>query len=212
MQSVAASLIAFTATAGVLTMTPGLDTALVLRTAANEGPRRAALAGLGIATGCFIWAAIVAAGLGVLLEASRLCYAILRWIGAAYLMWIGYRLLRHPRSSAFVPGAANEGGGRGASRVAFVRGALTNLLNPKVGIFYVSFLPQFVPNDVPVPPYTLLLGGIHALLGVIWFVCLIVATRPLSLFLRRASVVRALDRVTGGIFMAFGAGLAIESA
>jgi threonine/homoserine/homoserine lactone efflux protein len=207
MQSIATSLIAFTAAAGLLTMTPGLDTALVLRTAASEGPRRAALAGLGIVAGCFVWAAIVAAGLGMLLEASRLCYIALRWIGAAYLMWVGYRMLRHPRSSSFVPGAPNESTGH----TAFVRGALTNLLNPKVGIFYVSFLPQFIPSDVAVAPYTMLLGGIHALLGAIWFMCLIMATRPLSAFLRRASVVRILDRATGGIFMAFGAGLAIES-
>jgi threonine/homoserine/homoserine lactone efflux protein len=207
MHSITTSLIAFTAAAALLTMTPGLDTALVLRTAASEGPRRAALAGAGIVVGCFGWAAVVAAGLGVLLEASRVCYAVLRWTGAAYLVWVGYRMLRHPRTTAFAPGAARDGAGH----AAFVRGALTNLLNPKVGIFYVSFLPQFIPSGVSVVPYTLLLGAIHALLGAIWFLCLILATRPLSAFLRRASVVRILDRATGGIFVAFGASLALES-
>src|SRR5262249_37715155 len=96
-------------------------------------------------------------------------------------------------------------------RGAFARGALTNLLNPKVGIFYVSFLPQFIPAGVSVAPFTLLLGAIHAVLGLIWFLTLIAATRPLTQWLRRPAVVRRLDRMTGGIFIAFGVRLAIES-
>jgi threonine/homoserine/homoserine lactone efflux protein len=206
MQSITTSLIAFTTTASLLTIAPGLDTALVLRTAASEGSRPAALAGFGIVTGCFAWAAVVASGLGVLLEASRLAYTVLRWLGAGYLVWVGFNMFRHPRR-AFVADAPELRVGH----TAFVRGALTNLLNPKVGIFYVSFLPQFIPSDVSVAPYTMLLGAIHALVGAIWFLCLISATRPLASFLRRAAVVQTLDRVTGGIFIAFGVGLMIES-
>ena len=85
MHFVAAALIAFTAAASLLTVTPGLDTALVLRTAAADGARPAALAGLGIAGGCLIWAALVAVGLGALLAASELAYRILRFAGAARL-------------------------------------------------------------------------------------------------------------------------------
>jgi threonine/homoserine/homoserine lactone efflux protein len=88
---------------------------------------------------------------------------------------------------------------------------LTNLLNPKVGVFYVSFLPQFVPPNVSVGPYMLLLGAIHALIGLIWFACLITATRPISALLRRPVVVQTCDRLTGAVFMAFGLGLALES-
>jgi threonine/homoserine/homoserine lactone efflux protein len=206
MQSIATSLMTFTAAASLLTVTPGLDTALVLRTAATEGSRRAALAGLGIVVGCLAWAAVVAAGLGVLLEAPQLAYTVLRWVGAAYLVWVGYQLLRHPRTT-FATGVPELRAGRGA----FARGALTNLLNPKVGIFYVSFLPQFVPDNVPVVPYTMLLGTLHALLGAVWFACLIGATRPLTRVMRRGSVVQFLDRATGGIFIAFGVALAAES-
>ena len=199
------SLIAFVAAASLLTITPGLDTALVLRTAAAESPRRAALAALGIAVGCLAWAGLVAVGLASLLAVSRLAYALLRWAGAAYLVWLGYRMLRRPREAFLVAG---ETGGEGA---AFARGALTNLLNPKVGVFYVSFLPQFVPHGVSVPGFILLLGAIHACLGLAWFACLIAASRPLTRFLRRPGLVRALDRVTGGLFVAFGLGLALES-
>jgi threonine/homoserine/homoserine lactone efflux protein len=206
MHTIATSLLAYIAVAALLTITPGLDTALVLRTAASEGSRRAFYAGLGIVTGCLAWAAIVAAGLGALLVASKLAYATLRWVGAGYLLYVGFNMLRGPRRSF-----ASEMTERSHGRRAFARGALTNLLNPKVGIFYVSFLPQFIPNDVPVAPYTMLLGAIHGLLGLIWFTTLIAATRPIALWLRRPAVVQMLDRVTGGIFVAFGARLAIES-
>jgi threonine/homoserine/homoserine lactone efflux protein len=204
MPSVAAALIAFTAAAGLLTVAPGLDTALVLRTAATDGPRPAALAGLGIAGGCLVWAALVAVGLGALLAASELAYQILRFAGAAYLIYIGYRMLRHPRRGFLIAGVTARGGG------ALARGALTNLLNPKVGVFYVSFLPQFVPHGVPVAPFILLLGLIHAVLGLVWFACLIIATRPIARLLRRPAVVTSVDRVTGGLFVAFGVGLALE--
>jgi threonine/homoserine/homoserine lactone efflux protein len=148
----------------------------------------------------------VAFGLGALLAASQLAYTVLRWIGAAYLLWVGYKLLRHPRRE-FLPQAHSAQ----RQRAAFATGALTNLLNPKVGVFYVSFLPQFVPQGVHVGPYILMLGAIHALLGLIWFACLIAATRPISTFIRRPAVVQACDRLTGGVFMAFGVGLALES-
>jgi threonine/homoserine/homoserine lactone efflux protein len=190
----------------LLTITPGLDTALVLRTAAGGSPRRAALAGLGIVTGCLVWAVLVAFGLGALLAASKLAYTVLRWIGATYLLWVGYKMLRNPRR---VYASASESSATHGT--AFATGALTNLLNPKVGIFYVSFLPQFVPPSVSVGPYVLLLGAIHALLGLIWFSCLIAATRPIADFIKRPVVVQALDRLTGGVFVAFGLGLALES-
>jgi threonine/homoserine/homoserine lactone efflux protein len=206
MISILASLASFIAAASLLTIAPGLDTALVLRTTAIAGPRQAALTSLGIAVGCFCWATLVAVGLGALLAASEVAYTALRWIGAAYLVYIGYKMLRHPRRN-FLPEARDDD----SRHRAFTTGVLTNLLNPKVGVFYVSFLPQFVPQDVPVAPYILLLGAIHALLGLIWFACLIAATQPIARFLKRPSVVRTCDRLTGGMFVAFGIGLALQS-
>jgi len=207
MQTVSVSLIAFIAAASLLTITPGLDTALVIRTAATSGSRQAALAGVGICAGCFAWGILVALGLGALLLASQLAYTALKWVGAAYLIWAGIRMIRHPRDNFTVERIDSSRG----NRTALVTGLLTNLLNPKVGVFYVSFLPQFVPHGVPVAPYILMLAAIHAVLGLIWFACLITATRPISRFLRRPMVVRGCDRVTGGVFVAFGIGLAIDS-
>ena len=199
------SLIAFTLAAALLTVTPGLDTALVLRTAAAEGPRRAFAAALGICLGCLAWGTLVAVGLGVLLEASEFAYLVLKWIGAAYLLYLGVRLILVPRDDA-------QGGEASfpARATWFLRGLLTNLLTPKVGAFYVSFLPQFIPAGANVPSTTLLLAGVHAGLGLLWFLLLIGATRPLAKVLRRPGLVRGLDRVTGGVLIFFGLRLAFS--
>ena len=200
----AAALIAFVLAAGLLTVTPGIDTALVLRTAGVEGARKAALAGLGIALGCLAWGVFVALGLGLLLQASELAYTILRWAGAAYLVWLGIKLIRSRREGLIEAEAEKTDGGAWLRR-----GLLTNLLNPKVGIFYVSFLPQCIPAGADVQSTTILLAAIHAGLGLAWFGALILATRPIAAALRRPGTVRLLDRLTGGLFLMFGARLAL---
>lgn len=205
--TVAAALLAFSVAAGLLTITPGLDTALVLRTAAAEGPRRAALAGLGIVTGCLAWGAAVALGLGALLAASTLAFTALKWVGAAYLVWLGVNLILKPRERFDLDAASAPAG----DDLAWMRrGFLTNLLNPKVGVFYVSFLPQFLPQGVPAAPFIFLLAALHAVMGLVWFAALIAATRPVAGALQKAAVVRWLDRLTGGVFLAFGLRLAFE--
>jgi threonine/homoserine/homoserine lactone efflux protein len=198
------SLIAFTLAAALLTVTPGLDTALVLRTAAAEGARRAFAAALGICLGCLAWGALVAVGLGMLLQASELAYLALKWIGAAYLLYLGIRLIFAGRGAT----EARDTGPGGANW--FLRGLLTNLLNPKVGAFYVSFLPQFIPAGASVPSMTLLLAAIHAALGLLWFALLIRATRPLAAVLRNPALVLGLDRATGAVLIFFGLRLAFS--
>jgi threonine/homoserine/homoserine lactone efflux protein len=201
------ALAAFCIAAGLLTIAPGLDTALVLRTAAAEGPKSAALAALGVVMGCLTWGAAVAFGLGALLAASELAFNVLKWAGALYLVWLGANLMLKPRSQV-----ALEPAGEGPSpsnRNWLGRGYLTNLLNPKVGVFYVSFLPQFLPAHVPAGPFIFLLAVLHALMGIVWFGLLIVATRPIARALKRPSVIRRLDRLTGVVFLSFGAKLAL---
>lgn len=201
------ALSAYVVAAGLLTITPGLDTALILRTAAVEGPKRAVFAALGINIGCLIWGAAVALGLGALLAASTLAFTILKWAGAAYLVWLGLNLLLKPRERFEVVAGAKRGGD---DFVWMRRGLLTNLLNPKIGIFYVSFLPQFLPDGVQAAPFIFLLAVIHVLIGSCWSATLIAGTRPIASVLQRAAVVRWLDRVTGGVFVAFGVRLALE--
>ncbi|MHB8816242.1 MAG: LysE family translocator [Steroidobacteraceae bacterium] len=206
--TIAQALAAFCIAAGLLTIVPGVDTALVLRTAAAEGPKDAALAGFGIVLGCVTWGAAVAFGLGALLAASQLAFTVLKWAGALYLVWLGLTLLFRPRSR-FVLEPADRAAAVPRSRSWLGRGYLTNLLNPKVGIFYVSFLPQFLPARVPAGPFIFLLAVLHALMGIVWFGILIVATRPIARILKRPSVVSRLDRLTGLVFVSFGVKLAL---
>ena len=203
--SLEAALVAYVAAAALLTVTPGLDTAIVLRTAAAEGPARAATAALGVICGCLAWGAAAALGLGVLLAASSLAYTALKWAGAAYLAWLGLRLLLKPRERFDLASAPAAKGGNW-----WLRGLLTNLLNPKVGVFYVSFLPQFVPAHVAAAPFIFLLAAIHAALGALWFAALIAAASPLKRWLQRGPVVRWLDRLTGVVFIGFGLRLALD--
>ena len=202
--SVEAALIAFVAAATLVTIAPGLDTALVLRTAAVEGPRDAGLAALGIICGCLAWGASVALGLGMLLAASQLAYDALKWAGCAYLLWLGVKLLWKPRSQLEFAGSGRAAGNWWA------RGFLNNLLNPKAGVFYVSFLPQFVPANVAAGPFMLLLAVVHGLLCVLWYALLISATTPLKRWLQRQAVVRWIDRATGAVFVGFGVRLALD--
>ena len=202
--SVATALVAYLAAAGLFTIAPGLDTAMVLRTAAVEGRRPAGLAALGIATGLLAWGLAAALGLGVVLAASQAAFTALKWAGAAYLCWLGANLVLRPRVRLEL-GAAARGEGNW-----WVRGLLTDLLNPKVGVFYVSFLPQFVPAGVPAMPFILLLAAIHVAQSLAWSATLILATAPLKRWLERRGVVRWLDRLTGAVFIGFGARLALE--
>ncbi len=207
--TVTQSLISFVLAAGLLTVTPGLDTALVLRTATAEGATRAAPAALGIIVGCLLWGGAAALGLGALLAASEFAFTLLKWIGVAYLLWLGLQLILRPRTQlSTTPEPQYYANGDRSGW--FWKGLLQNLFNPKVGIFYVSFLPQFVPAIVPVAGYTFLLATIHGALGLAWFAVLILATRPLVRLLRRPNVIKAMDRLTGCVFIGFGAKLALS--
>jgi threonine/homoserine/homoserine lactone efflux protein len=202
--TVAQSLLAFVAAASLVTIAPGLDTALVLRAAAADGRRSGGWAAVGVGAGCLIWGGAVALGLTALLAASTAAYTALRWAGAAYLLYLGVRLLLAPRSAMQIEAAPSAVGH------PFRRGLFTNLLNPKVGVFYVSFLPQFVPVGVNSPAWCFLLASIHVILGLAWFALLIGAIGQARRWLARPGVVKALDRVTGCVFVGFGLNLALS--
>ncbi|WP_248750089.1 LysE family translocator [Pseudomonas sp. MWU15-20650] len=203
--SITDNLLAFTFAATLLTLTPGLDTALVLRTATVEGKRQALQATLGINAGCLLWGAAVAFGLGALIAVSEVAYNLLKYCGAAYLAWLGLNMLVRPRRSLSPPAADGK-----ARSNWFLKGMLGNVLNPKVGIFYVSFLPQFIPPGHSLIAWTFGLVSIHVVLGLVWSLVLIGATQPLSGFLRREKVIQWMDRTTGMIFVLFAARLAFS--
>lgn len=203
--SITDNLLAFTFAATLLTLTPGLDTALILRTATVEGKQQALRAALGINAGCLLWGAAVAFGLGALIAVSELAFSLLKYCGAAYLAWLGLNMLLRPRGAL----SAVETAGKPQANW-FLKGMTGNVLNPKIGIFYVSFLPQFIPQGQPLVAWTFALVSIHVLLGLIWSMVLIGATRPLAGVLRREKVIKWMERTTGMIFVLFAARLAFS--
>lgn len=201
------ALLLFSLAAAVLTITPGLDTALVLRTAINEGRRTAWLAGIGICGGVLLWGLLVAVGLGALLAASETAYTALRIGGALWLLWLGWQLLLGRASSLGEPDAQHTT----ASGWQWLwRGVLTNLLNPKVGLFYVTFLPQFIAPGEDVLTLSVLMALIHALMGALWFGVLVLVAARAGAWLRSPRLQRQLDRLLGLAFIGFGLRLALN--
>lgn len=149
-----------------------------------------------------------------MLTASHLAYEVLRWGGAGYLVWIGLRMLwaarrgqpAEPAQPIDEPIAAGNDLLNG-----WRRGILTNLLNPKMGAFYVALLPQFIPASASPFAFGVLLTGIHILLGTAWSAVLVVLARRVRAVLQRPAARRLLDRVTGTVITGFGIRLAIAS-
>ncbi|MER7989967.1 LysE family translocator [Streptomyces noursei] len=203
---------------GLLTITPGLDTALILRTAALGHRRRAWGVVLGIQCGTLVWGVLTSLGVTALLTASHLAYETLRWVGAAYLVWMGGRLLwtAWRPSSSESPQTTGSGGetktraGAGDTLLGGWRqGIVTNLLNPKMGAFYVAVLPQFIPAGASHLAQGVLLAGVHVLLAVLWACALIAFAHVLRDRLQRPSARRCLDRITGTVIAGFGIRLAL---
>ncbi|MFG6196210.1 LysE family translocator [Nonomuraea sp. JJY05] len=200
---IAGSVWSFALVAALLTLTPGLDTALILRTSLLVSRRAAWGVTLGIQLGTLTWGVLTAAGLSALLAASRLGYEILRWAGVAYLVWMGLRMLLAKAAPHDEPQQAVRFG------AGFRRGLVTNLLNPKVGAFYVAMLPHFIPDGAPHAVMGLLLAGVHVAEGLVWSAALIGFASLASGFLRTPAVRRFLDRLTGVVIVGFGIRLAV---
>jgi threonine/homoserine/homoserine lactone efflux protein len=202
------AMLAFAAVAALVTITPGLDTVLVLRTTVSSGRRAGLLAGGGVNLGCLTWAVGSAAGLTALLAASRFAFDALRIAGACYLCWLGARALWTARRAAAetADGPGDAVGGPAALR----QGLVTNLLNPKVGLFYMSLLPQFIPDGAPVLWTSLLFALIHNIEGMLWFAIIIFAAGGARRVLARGAVKRRLQQLTGIAFIGFALRLALS--
>jgi threonine/homoserine/homoserine lactone efflux protein len=212
----------FALVVGLLTLTPGLDTALILRTAALGSRREAYGVVLGIQAGTLTWGTLSSLGVSALLTASHAAYTSLRVAGAAYLLWMGGRMLwgtlrrsvdAGPAADAGAVGEPGRSGllGRrgGGLRSGLRRGLTTNLLNPKIGVFYVAVLPQFIPADAPHLAMGELLTCVHVAEGLLWSSVLVAFAGVLRGWLQRPAARRVLDRVTGTVVIAFGLRLAV---
>jgi threonine/homoserine/homoserine lactone efflux protein len=199
--------LSFGVVAALLTLLPGLDFTLVVKAATTKSKSYAIATALGINTGLFIWGAGAALGITGLLRASHTAFTGLRIIGALYLFWIGANLLwgswHRKDSQVQQVRLENQSGSQNQSR-AFWQGFLTNILNPKVGIFYLSVLPQFIPVQANHLIYGISLTAIHASLSMIYFTILIAFIGKLKPFLQQPRVQAKIERISGIVILAFG--------
>ncbi|HVI17062.1 MAG TPA: LysE family translocator [Gaiellales bacterium] len=196
----------FVGVVALLTITPGADMAMVARSVFTGGRRDAFATTLGISAGCLVWAFASALGVAALLAASRTAYDALRLVGAAYLVWLGVQsLLAARRGAPELPAAA---GPRRAS--PFRQGLLTNIFNPKIAVFYSTFLPQFIAPGDPVLALSLALAGVHIALGIAWLSLYAwLLDRAVAAF-KGSRFRRTLDAVTGTVLVGLGLRLAAE--
>lgn len=199
------SLLTFSLAAALIVLLPGPDTLVVLRNLVRGGRGSAIRTVLGVLTGLLCWVVTAVLGLSAVLRASEDAYLALRIAGAAYLVWLGISSLRSRGQGATDQPARRSLVGRG-----FPAGLVTNLLNPKVGVFFVTFLPGFVPSGYPVGWVSLLLGGSYVLLTALYFAVLIGAADQVRGWLATGNIRRRLDRATGLVLVGFGLKLAVE--
>ncbi len=185
----------------VLIALPGPDQALIMRNALVGGPAAGMRTMLGGVSGLTLHAAAAALGISALLATSATAYAALKLVGIAYLLYLGVRMWRSAgRPGESVPEAR---GGR-----PFAQGFVSNALNPKVALFFLTFVPQFLPGSGSTLPTALALSAVFAAIYLAWFTGLIALVGRASAALRRPRVQAWTERVTGSALILFGARLA----
>ncbi|MGH8251157.1 MAG: LysE family translocator [Steroidobacteraceae bacterium] len=202
--------LAFTAVAALMTISPGADRLLVVRNALRGGRRDGFATVAGICSGLYVHASLSALGLSVVLMHSATAFTVVKVAGAVYLCWLGLQSLRAAARRTDGQAAANVAPARVPAQRSFREGFLTNLLNPKVVVFYLALLPQFISPGDAVLPKSLLLVAIHFVEGILWLggVAYFV-DRSRHLFLR-PRLRRWIDAVCGTILVSLGLRLALQ--
>jgi threonine/homoserine/homoserine lactone efflux protein len=193
----------------LLNITPGPDTLYIVGRSSTQGWRAGAFAALGVGTGALVHVCAAALGLSALLAASATAFTAVKIVGAAYLVYVGISLLRS-KSSTQSPAVAS--GNRPVSiRGIFLQGFLTNVLNPKVALFFLAFLPQFVLSDAPSKPLAfLLLGAIFDVNGTMWNLAVAWSTARIGRRLGTSDQFKKwFNRCVGSVFVFVGLRLAL---
>jgi threonine/homoserine/homoserine lactone efflux protein len=217
--SVLVALISFTLASVLIVLLPGPDSLVVVRGLVRGGRRGGATTAAGVLCGLVVWVAATSLGLSALLRASEIGYDALKVAGACYLIWIGIRsLLSVRRTGEELAAVEVEGDGPMAPArprlggSGFAAGFLTDILNPKVGVFFVSFLPGFVPHgDHAVGLTTLAFGAFFTILTALYFLGLIALSGTIAAWMASPRIRRRLDAMTGLVLVGFGVKLATET-
>jgi threonine/homoserine/homoserine lactone efflux protein len=199
----------------LLNLTPGPDVLYIVTSGLRQGARAGVVAALGITAGCFVHVFAAALGVGALLALSATAFAVVKWLGVAYLVWMGVRMLRAGAPKGWrlgVPASGDFAAPDGiAYRNVFFKGFWTNVLNPKVAIFFVAFVPQFIAPGADNTTWTFIALGVLFNLNALPINC---AYALLSAWVaRRVDAVQRgmhwMDRLAGALFIGFGAKLAL---
>ena len=205
-----AALLGFAAASILIVLLPGPDTLVVVRNLLRGGRRRAVATVIGVLSGLVVWVVSASLGLSALLRASHTGYDVLRYVGGAYLLYVGIQSLRGRSAPTGGPDdvAPRKYGPLLGS--GYVAGLATDLLNPKVGVFFVTFLPAFIPHGTDVGLVTLALGGIFIVETLLYFVVLIGIANRVIRWMTDMRTRQRLDRAAGLVFIGFGVRLATE--
>jgi len=201
-------LVAFAVVATIITVIPGVDMALIARSVLTRGRRAGYVTSVGICTGLWVHAVASALGLSAILMASAALFSAVKLAGALYLIVLGFGSLcsalrpREEPADLAVSATARD------ARRAFAQGFLSNLLNPKIVVFYLTLLPQFVRPGDSVLARSLLLAGVHVVIGLVWLITYTYFLGRLGAALKRPRVRRSLEGVTGTLLVGLGARLA----
>lgn len=196
----------------LLNIAPGPDSVLVMTHSARQGWRAGSAATLGIGAGVCVHVLAAALGLSALLAASSWGFMLVKWVGAAYLVWMGLQmLLARRRGDAVADAPGTVLAAAPSYRQIFVQGFLTNVLNPKVALFFLAFVPQFIAPDAPQKALAfIVLGSIFNLNGMLWCQALALFTALASRRLRLGgALAQWLNRAIGALFLSFGLKLAL---
>jgi RhtB (resistance to homoserine/threonine) family protein len=211
---VTTALLGFALAATLVILAPGPDFMLVMRNTVRGGRRSGWVTACGTLSGLTVWALAAALGLSALLRVSHVAYDVLRFCGAAYLIWLGVTSLGNFRRKGRARPAADVAtAGQVPARPgrAYLNGMLSNLLNPKISVFFMAFLPAFVPARVSASQFSLVLGAWFIAETGLWLAVVAwLADRGVR-WLRRTAVQRWLERITGIVLIGFGLRLATES-
>ena len=188
----------------LLTISPGADMALVAKVTLERGRLAAFVTTLGICSGLLVHATASALGLSVILATSAEAFTVMKLAGAAYLAYLGVRSIRDSLRPHATPVAPRR------AATPFFQGLLNNVLNPKVAVFYLTFLPQFIDPTGNVLAQSLLFALAHAAMGIAWLAAYAYVLARLSAFFARRGVRAWLERVTGAVLVALGLRLAFE--
>ena len=209
LQLLATYLIAVT----LLTITPGVDTLLVIRNAARGGWRDGMLSSLGICSGLFVHALVSAVGISVILLQTSWAFNGLKLCGAAYLVWLGLNNWRNvfDRTQARFAGAIAIGSHPFKPLRSLQEGFLSNVLNPKTAVFYMAFLPHFINPAESAMLQSLALAGLHFVIAMLWQCALALAVNRATDLLQQPRVGRVFGGLTGTLLIGLGIKLAVDS-